>query len=806
MKKLLASFVSAALIFATVETPMFGANEVYAFTIESDAQTAMEKNQENVLAALETMEATNDMTKDQLLSWVMSQCNYSTDEMYGAGVMVENFKLTRATEEKAGSFKADVLIHQDNGEVGFTIRKEIPALGGGKSSDNETASDESVTVDSEKKAINKAFGNMKATNSTTDDDILDAAWDALADGSTITIESSDLIQSTNDKTGSLRIKYTITQANGASGSGEYEWSIAKLASQSPKKDIAAAEKAISDAMFEFEVSNDTTKDDILKMAKNAISSQSTVSVSLSSSDFTIIKASTTVNGTVSATLVLTCDAETKRISVAKTINPVVTEGSTKIDEDRRAIGKALSDIVYSNKVTKESLIKIAEDAVKNGSKIAWKDNFYIKNATFDEDGIVSGDILMSLGEESRELSIREKIPMLVRKMPSDKISLNKEEWEILRLVNVERAKNGNTLLTMVNQLQTACDIREKETVEVFSHTRPDGSKCFSAISGFDYSTAGENIYRCPSISTLIPAKKAMDAWMDSPSHRENILKDGYDYIGIGSYMENRVGSSVQLFAGRTTRISEIKTSTGSTNFADEDAMQKEYLICTTSDGVVSYMPLDIAYMTKNGNSYTLNMNTTNPITLTVGGAKTTNNATANNTQKSSASFTDVKAGAYYENAVKWAVDKKITEGTSSTTFSPDDTCTRAQIITFLWRAVGSPKAASNNPFADVKETDYYYNAAVWASEKGMVTGKIFAADTPCTRASTVTYMWQNAGAPQTKVSDKFGDISPTESCAQAVAWATENGVTSGTSATTFSPQTICSRGQIVTFLNRALAD
>lgn len=796
-----------ALIFAAAEAPMFGADKVYAFTIESDAQTAMEKNQKNVLAALETMEATNDITRDELLSWVMMQCEYSADKMYGAGVMVENFRLTRATEEKAGSFKADVLLYQDDGEVGFTIRKEIPALGGGKSNSAEMSSSESVTVDSVKKAINKAFGNMKATNSTTDDDILDAAWEASAEGTTFTIENSDLTKSTQDKTGSLSIKYTVTLADGTSGSGEYKWSIAKLTSASAKSDIEAASKAINAAMFEFEVSNDTTKDDILKMAKDAISGQSTVSVSLSSSDFNIIKASTTVNGTVSATLVLTCDAETKRVSVAKTIEPVVTEGSTKIAEDRQAIGKALSDLVYSNKVTKESLLKVAEGAVKNGSKIAWKDNFYKKDASFEEDGIVSGDILMSLGEESRELSIREKIPMLIRKVPSDKISVNNEEWEILRLVNIEREKEGELLLTMVDQLQTACDTREKELTDVFSHTRPDGSKCFSAISNFKYTTAGENIYQCPSISTIIPAKKAMDAWMNSPGHRANILKSGYDYIGVGSYEKNRVGSAVQLFAGWAKPIEEIKTSNGSTNFADEEAMQKEYLICTTSDGIVSYMPLDVSYMKKSGNSYTLNIRATNPITLTVGGGKTTDSAAANgNEQKSNTSFADVKAGAYYENAVKWAVDKKITTGTSSTTFSPDDTCTRAQIITFLWRAVGSPKAASNNPFADVKETDYYYNAAVWASEKGMVTGKIFAADTPCTRASTVTYMWQNAGAPQTKVSNKFGDVSASADCAQAVAWAIENGVTSGTSDTTFSPKTICSRGQIVTFLNRALAE
>ena len=92
----------------------------------------------------------------------------------------------------------------------------------------------------------------------------------------------------------------------------------------------------------------------------------------------------------------------------------------------------------------------------------------------------------------------------------------------------------------------------------------------------------------------------MDGWMNSPVHCANILKSRYDYIGIGSYEENREGSAVQLFAGRENPITEITTSSGSTNFENEEAMQKEYLICTTSDGVVSYMPLDVSYMKKSG--------------------------------------------------------------------------------------------------------------------------------------------------------------------------------------------------------------
>ncbi len=168
-------------------------------------------------------------------------------------------------------------------------------------------------------------------------------------------------------------------------------------------------------------------------------------------------------------------------------------------------------------------------------------------------------------------------------------------------------------------------------------------------------------------------------------------------------------------------------------------------------------------------------------------------------------FADVKADAYYADAVKWAVEKNITAGTSATTFSPDDTCTKAQILTFLWRAVGSPKSETANPFEDVETDYYYYYAALWAYEMGMVNdSKTFDGDAPCTRAMTVTYLWLNADAPDTPSDTAFTDVPEHADFAEAVAWAVENGVTSGTSATTFSPDEICSRGQIVTFLNRAI--
>ena len=168
-------------------------------------------------------------------------------------------------------------------------------------------------------------------------------------------------------------------------------------------------------------------------------------------------------------------------------------------------------------------------------------------------------------------------------------------------------------------------------------------------------------------------------------------------------------------------------------------------------------------------------------------------------------FIDVPASSWYAQPVKWAVDKKITAGTSPTTFSPDNTCTKAQIITFIWRAMGEPKyTIYNNPFTDVNYKDYYFSASWWANEKGMVEKGKFEADKFVTRADTVVYLWKMSGSPEVGTTNTFTDVPADAVYAKAVAWAVQNGITSGTSANTFSPDDTCTRAHIVTFLQRAV--
>ena len=172
-------------------------------------------------------------------------------------------------------------------------------------------------------------------------------------------------------------------------------------------------------------------------------------------------------------------------------------------------------------------------------------------------------------------------------------------------------------------------------------------------------------------------------------------------------------------------------------------------------------------------------------------------------------FTDVPTGAYYADAVKWAVAEGITSGTSPTTFSPNNGCTRAQMVTFLWRAAGSPEPESDyGPFRDVPKDAYYRKAVLWAAGEGITSGTsatTFSPNATVTRAQTVTFLWRWEGEPEADQRSGFRDVPTGQYYSEAVSWAVEAGITTGTGTTTFSPGQTCTRAQIVTFLWRDMA-
>ena len=170
-------------------------------------------------------------------------------------------------------------------------------------------------------------------------------------------------------------------------------------------------------------------------------------------------------------------------------------------------------------------------------------------------------------------------------------------------------------------------------------------------------------------------------------------------------------------------------------------------------------------------------------------------------------FTDVPAGSYYEDAVIWAVDKGITTGTGNGRFSPDAPCTRAQIVTFLWRAAGSPAPKSMSSFSDVPAEAFYAKAVAWAVEKGITSGTgdgKFSPDATCTRAQAVTFLYRANGSPAVSGNSAFTDVAADAYYAAAVKWAEKNGITGGIGGGLFGSNNNCTRAQIVTFLYRSV--
>ncbi len=175
---------------------------------------------------------------------------------------------------------------------------------------------------------------------------------------------------------------------------------------------------------------------------------------------------------------------------------------------------------------------------------------------------------------------------------------------------------------------------------------------------------------------------------------------------------------------------------------------------------------------------------------------------------STTGFLDVNDDSFYAAAVEWAVNKGITSGVSSYRFDPSGTCTRAQAVTFLWRAAGSPAPKSKTcPFTDVAAGTFYYNAVLWAVENQITNGMsatLFQPNGPCTRGQIVTFLWRAAGRPKTTGSLPFRDLAPGAYYTEPIRWAVSMGITNGTDGTTFSPNLACNRAQMVTFLYRWL--
>ena len=263
-----------------------------------------------------------------------------------------------------------------------------------------------------------------------------------------------------------------------------------------------------------------------------------------------------------------------------------------------------------------------------------------------------------------------------------------------------------------------------------------------------------------------------------------------------------VNSNIHYFAYDSTTNAGTLTA----GFASRTALSKGQLLFTveflTTDASIGANAITVEQVELNDPNGGSGGNTGDNTGGNTGG----NSGTVTPSKPETLPFTDVEEGSYCYDAVRWAVEKGVTEGVSETLFAPNEPCTRGQAVTFLWRAAGSPAPESQEmPFTDVAESSPYAKAILWAAENGVtkgVTETTFAPNQPCTRGQIVTFLYRSQGAPAQAGSNPFTDVAEESPYLAGILWAAENGVTKGVTETTFAPNNTCVRGQIVTFLFR----
>ena len=320
-----------------------------------------------------------------------------------------------------------------------------------------------------------------------------------------------------------------------------------------------------------------------------------------------------LQGSIHGDIILTLGDKRDIIAAHKVLPKDGSATDAAIDTDFSALSKALSAHTMTNKTTEQEVIEIATAAIKNGSKLTCT-SFIKTDATYDNDGKVVANFELELNGVKRAPRISRKIAKVRVSLPTE-IAVSHDEWEVLRLTNIERYKHSAGPLLMIAPLQDAGDIRAKEITIDYrkDHKRPDGSSCFTAIDpSFNrHRKMGENGYRTPTT----PAQ-AVTGWMNSPGHRANILTKEFGLFGCGVTTYKGIKHWIQMFA-EGGYVSNVESSTGSFHFDTVVDMEDAYLICDINESYKAYVPLEAEYMVQNGNQYTIHL-AGKSVTVTVG--------------------------------------------------------------------------------------------------------------------------------------------------------------------------------------------
>ena len=384
---------------------------------------------------------------------------------------------------------------------------------------------------------------------------------------------------------------------------------------------------------------------------------------------------------------------------------------------------------------------------------------------------------------------------------------------------------GGTLAGETSQPQNITFSKLGSSVAVYAFEPGEDTLIFEglpvSLDDFKEDETGALVYRVDGISangTLVTAVSGSGGQVDINGTTSTGTGSVYVPIGVGeTAITVSIGGTTYTLYVTSTHTSGGGGSVSKYNVTVDDSENGT----VTSDRVQASVGSTVTLTTKpdegyrlgsltvtrsNGSEVTVRDQGNGKYTFTMPAGAVTVEATFVPIQPGDLPFVDVPADAYYYDAVDWAVSNGITNGTSDTTFSPNNACTRAQMVTFLWRSAGSPEpSGSSNPFTDVAASAYYYDAVLWAVEQGITNGTTattFSPNATVTRGQTVAFLWRYAGSPAAS-GTSFTDVAADAYYATAVAWAASKGITSGTTATTFNPNDPCTRAQIVTFLYRA---
>ena len=329
-----------------------------------------------------------------------------------------------------------------------------------------------------------------------------------------------------------------------------------------------------------------------------------------------------------------------------------------------------------------------------------------------------------------------------------------------------------------------------------------------SVDGTSYAASGKNVVKIIQDNGAVDMTATPFTKGDGASYSLVVKATGYQdltfTVTTAKKSNSGSGSSSSGSSGSSYAVSAPGTKNGDVTVSPKNASKGDRVTITVTPDK-GYELDKLTVKDASGNKLKLTDKGNGKYTFTMPGSKVTVSAEFVEEQAASI-FADVPADAYYAKAVEWAVKKGITNGKANGLFGSNDPCTRGQIVTFLWRAAGSPapKGTAKVP-GDVLPGSYCYDAVAWALENGITNGLAdgtFGVNNTCTRGQSVTFLYRAMGTAPTTVNG-FTDVESNAFCAEAVAWAVENGVTNGTSATTFSPSNGCTRAQIVTFLYRA---